>query len=179
MSPEKEPRGFSSLDKDKMRRIARMGGLASRKPLSPAAQARLRGALGYFGITPMEEEFAQLKQAEQQTTPELKVEVYNEKTEQWISIGGVVFNGPDGTISDNTPERRELYIFGIDPVNNCAYIKKSVSGVDVDMPDSHLRGIDSEGFVTVATLNPSEIHKLTVKPDQSSDPRTVRFTYEG
>lgn len=105
----------------------------------------------------------------------LTVEMLRPGTDEWADIGPIALGDPDGTISDNNEGGRDLYLFGVDPVENQGYIKKSTFGVDIT--EGEVRGVDSAGFVTIAALNNGESHELTVRTDTTPDPRTLRFTY--
>lgn len=107
--------------------------------------------------------------------PSMRVEVYNKERQQWTLAGEVKLGDPDGSISSNTTEGRDVYIFGVDPIENQGYIKRSVFGDDE--LDSQKRSISSVGFIAVATLHDSESHEMTVLTDKSTKPRHIRFTY--
>lgn len=107
--------------------------------------------------------------------PQLRVEINNPENGEWVSIPGIQLGDRDGTVSDNTPEGRDIYLFGVDPIENQGYIKRSTAGIDT--AGSSTRLVDSAGFVTVAALQPEESFELTVKTDTSPKPRTLRFTY--
>lgn len=105
----------------------------------------------------------------------LKVEIYNQEVDLWARVCEVGFSDGQGSISDNHAEGRDVYLFGVDPVENQGYIKKSKLGVDFEVA-TH-RSISSAAFVTIAALNAGESHELTVKTDISPEPRRLKFTY--
>lgn len=107
--------------------------------------------------------------------PQLRVELRNPENGEWVSVPGIQLGDRDGTVSDNTAAGRDVYLFGVDPIENQGYIKRSTAGIDT--ADSHTRRVDSAGFVTVAALQPDESYELTVRTDASLEPRTLRFTY--
>lgn len=107
--------------------------------------------------------------------PSLRVEIRNPETGDWFSVQGIQPGDRDGTVSDNTQHGRDVYLFGIDGVENQGYIKRSIAGMDT--ASGSTRRIDSAGFVTVAALKPGEAYELTVKTDASLEPRTLRLTY--
>ncbi len=105
----------------------------------------------------------------------LSVEVKVPKSDDWMALNDVKVGDPDGSISDNQPDGRDIYIFGIDPIENCGYIKKSKLGFDTERADT--RAISSLGFVTIAALAHQESFVLTVQTDKSPETRDLRFTY--
>ncbi len=105
----------------------------------------------------------------------LSVEIKVPKSEDWIALNDVKVGDRDGSLSDNQPDGRNVYIFGVDPIENLGYIKKSELGVDTEQADA--RVVSSLGFVTIAALAHQESFELTVLPDRSPEPRHLRFTY--
>ena len=108
--------------------------------------------------------------------PPLKIEVFDQQTESWRQAGVINPGDPYGSVSDNTDTGRDIYYFGVDSVEGKAFIKKSLSGVDV--VDARLRTISTlAGTSLVASLDPGEQHELTIKTDIGLKPRRVRFTH--
>jgi hypothetical protein len=107
--------------------------------------------------------------------PPLNIELHDSKKDTWTSVGQIKFGDPDGTISDNHKDGRDIYLFGVDPVENQGYIKRSAGGIDI--AEGNTRTVDSLGFVAIAELDPNQSYELTVKTDISSMPRRIKFTY--
>jgi hypothetical protein len=107
--------------------------------------------------------------------PSLRIEVHIED-DQWALAGQIDQGDRDGSMSDNPPEGgRDIYRFGVDPVSNTGYVVREGFGADRDV--SGVREVSSLGTVIVASLHHGESHELTVRPDNSSAPRRIRFTY--
>lgn len=107
--------------------------------------------------------------------PPLRVDVYNPGSDEWIQLKDLGAEDRVGTVSDNTPEGRYIYLFGVDKRENKAFIKKSTTGLDVNIGPN--RVVSSMASVIVASLDLNESHELTVKTDRSKQPRRMRFTY--
>ncbi len=76
--------------------------------------------------------------------PKLTVEMLRPDSKQWADIGPITLGDRDGSISDNHQEGRDIYVFGVDPIENQGYIKKSTFGIDII--EGEERGLDSAGF---------------------------------
>jgi|GEM_PF-2075308 len=107
--------------------------------------------------------------------PSIRLEIKNSRSGEWVHVGAVTLGDPDGSISDNNQAGRDVYLFGVDPIANIGYIKRSESGIDT--ANSKTRSINSAGFVTIAALHHLESHELTVNTDLSTAARCIRFTY--
>ncbi|HSX32670.1 MAG TPA: hypothetical protein VLF43_05395 [Candidatus Saccharimonadales bacterium] len=110
--------------------------------------------------------------------PPLRVEVTVPGEDNWKPLGQLDAGDRFSSLSDNTPDGRSVFIFGINPVDNCAYVKQSEFGVDVTGPNGRTV-IAVGGFTTIATIRNAERYELTVTPDESPGPITFRFSYEG
>lgn len=108
--------------------------------------------------------------------PKLYVEMSPNDGEVWVPIGE---QGPEdryGSVSDvHDDGSSDVYIFGVDPVENVGEIKRSVQGVDV--VSGNTREIDSVDLEEVARLSPGEQHEMTVRPRPSPAAMLIRFTY--
>lgn len=108
--------------------------------------------------------------------PSLHIEIYRQDADKWFLAGQIKPGDPDGSISDNHAAGRDIYLFGVDPINNQGYIKRSESGTDEADPKTRI--IHSVGFSAVAALNPGESYEMTVHTDASEwQARRIRFTY--
>lgn len=107
--------------------------------------------------------------------PSLRIEIGRQNSDEWILAGIIRPGDPDGSISDNHKDGRDIYLFGVDPINNQGYVKRSEFGLDE--ATSEVRIIDSIGFTAVASLDPGESYELAVRTDVSSRQRRVRFRY--
>jgi hypothetical protein len=105
----------------------------------------------------------------------LKIEACPEGSNDWRPLANINLGDKDGTVSDNHTEGRDIYLFGINPLENEGYIKKSKAGIDA--ADPSIRVVSSDGFETVKTLDPDESYELTVTPDRQTRAITFRFTY--
>jgi hypothetical protein len=99
--------------------------------------------------------------------PSLNIEVLVAEPDHWQLIGRIVLGNPDGSISDNHDGGRDIYLFGVDPIENQGYVKRSKVGID--RVTEKTRAISSLGFTTVAALNDGESHTITVKTDKSPE----------
>lgn len=107
--------------------------------------------------------------------PPLRIELHNPVNEQWVPVGELQPGDPDGSISDNHANGRDVYIFGVDPIEDRAYIKKSAYGIDT--AEALTRAINTSHFIEVTYLACGESHDMEVKTDISSHPRKIRLTY--
>lgn len=107
--------------------------------------------------------------------PSLRVELQIPNTDEWTRLNDIRLGDRDGTVSDNHETGRDVFLFGVDPIENQGYVKKSVLGVDAT--ESSTRMVSSAGFVTIAALETGESYELTVHTDKSPEPRRLRFTY--
>lgn len=107
----------------------------------------------------------------------LRIERYVPDNETWAHVGDINPGDSDASMSANNPDgTRDVYLFGVDMLKRQGFIKKSIAGIDE--ANSETRVIDSLGFVTVATLNPSENYEIATVTDKSQgEQRKIRFTY--
>lgn len=79
----------------------------------------------------------------------------------------------EDSLSDNTPEGRDIYVFGINEADDYAYINKieTERQTDQDNPVQHL------GYIAVTTLADTESYAFDIQTDVHPEPQTVRFTY--
>jgi hypothetical protein len=107
--------------------------------------------------------------------PALKLELKNPGSEEWIHISSLHLGDNDGSVSDNHLGGRDVYVFGIDDVENQGYVKKSIIGMD-EVTDT-VRKLTTAGLVIVAALGMDESYELTVRTDKTPEPRTIKLTY--
>ena len=107
----------------------------------------------------------------------IRIERFIPNTDTWVHMGDVNRGDPNASISANNSDgTRDLYMFGVDGENQQGYIKKSIAGFDE--ADSEIRVTYSLGFITVATLNPSDSYEIEIITDKSrGELRRIRFVY--
>lgn len=96
--------------------------------------------------------------------------------QEWSQVGELHPGDPYGSISDQHDDgSRDVYIFGVDPVDNVGEVKRSIGGVDIETEKT--REISSIGLELVARLNPGEHHEMMIKTRRSAGAMLIRFMY--
>ncbi|MFA5258997.1 MAG: hypothetical protein WC979_08205 [Candidatus Pacearchaeota archaeon] len=106
----------------------------------------------------------------------LRLEIYVEGN--WRKVGELLPGDRPGSISDNNPEegKRDVYLFQCEPLNRRSVIYRSKGGLDFDV--EHLRVTDTAGLEEIKELTHAQpTYELTVKTDQSTTKRRIRFTH--
>ncbi len=93
----------------------------------------------------------------------------------WTPAYSVASGDPPGSLSNNSPGGRDMYIFGVDPLVNEGYIARFDKGEGTQASSAQL--VASAGYIAIARLGIGESHELAVVTDISGDPRHIRFTY--
>lgn len=91
--------------------------------------------------------------------------------QDWVEAGRLGPGDPAGSMSNNTAEARELYVFGLTATG--ATIWRSDLGLDMEV--GPYRSVTSARSTVVADLVLGDSFEMTVKTDQSSAPRHLRF----
>ena len=110
--------------------------------------------------------------------PPLEFEVHNQQAKQWAKIGDIKPNDRPGSISDNTPQGRQVYLFSCKKDDSGSIIYRSKFGMDVDLSDTARLINNLTGFETVKELTRGQSFEITVKTDRSPEPRKIRFTHK-
>ena len=105
----------------------------------------------------------------------LVLKVRGEKGE-WHQIGMLRPGDLPGSISDNRPERRDLYMFTCSEDDSRAEILKAKAGIDAEY-DTVREIINLNGFDTVKTLRKGEAHELEITRANGGK-AMLRFVYE-
>ena len=108
----------------------------------------------------------------------LELEVQNQQTKQWTKAGEVKPGDRPGSISDNTQQGRQVYLFSCKSDDSGSIIYRSKFGVDVDLSNTTRLVENLTGFETVKELIRGESFEITVKTDRSPEPRKIRFTHK-
>lgn len=96
--------------------------------------------------------------------------------EEWSTVVELGPGDRYGSISDQHNDgSRDVYSFGVDPVDNVGEVKRSKGGVDIEVVGDRL--IHSEGLESVARLNPGENYEMEIKSPRSPAAMLIRFTY--
>lgn len=110
--------------------------------------------------------------------PPLEIETQHPQTKSWIKIGEVKTGDSPGTISDNTPQGRQIYLFSCKDDDSGSVIYRSKFGMDVDLSNTSRLVNNLTGFETVKELSKGESFEMTIKTDRSPEPRDIRFTHK-
>ena len=110
--------------------------------------------------------------------PPLELEIQNQQTKQWAKIGEIKPSDRPGSISDNTPQGRQIYLFSCKDDDSGAIIYRSKFGTDVDLSNTVRSVSNLTGFETVKELKKGESYERSVKTDQSSESRRIKFTHK-
>lgn len=156
---------MSNQGKPRYRKIGSMGGT---EQMSPRAREALQSILQKLGEGPVAHESA--------PRGAVKVEVYSADDDSWTVTGAVEAGGDPGSFPSNEGDKRDVYVFGVDDIDNVGYIKRSIFGLD-DATDRE-RIIDPSGFEVVSILRPGDSYEMTIQTDVSPAPSQVRFTYD-
>ncbi len=89
---------------------------------------------------------------------------------------GVVALGRSGSVSDNNPGRRDVYIFQCMADDSKSVLYRSKQGIDMGIGD--FREVISTGAEVVKELRKGESYEMSLKTDKSTEPMRIRFTHE-
>lgn len=95
---------------------------------------------------------------------------------RWIVVGTLMPGQPSGSVSNNTPEGRDIYLFACLEDGSKSVIHKSDMGVDIET--AQVREIvNLTGFSVVKELREGETYEMDIRSDQSPETRHIRFTH--
>lgn len=108
--------------------------------------------------------------------PHLKVEAAIPKTDplEWRLVDDLQLGDRDGVVYNNVRERREIFLFGIDPFENRGYILRSEA--DIDIGNINSATVHAMGLLTMASLDPGQSFELSITGLETPH-MTLRFTY--
>ncbi|MDP2638101.1 MAG: hypothetical protein Q8P26_03500 [Candidatus Levybacteria bacterium] len=109
--------------------------------------------------------------------PPLEIRMQHPLTEQWIKFGEVKPEDRPGSISDNTSQGRQIYLFSCKDDDSGSTIYRSKLGIDVDLSDTVRLVNNLTGFETVKDLSKGESFEIIVKTDRSKESRNIKFTH--
>lgn len=96
--------------------------------------------------------------------------------EKWSPVGELHSGDQYGSISDQHDDgSSDIYIFGVNPVENVGEVKRSIGGIDIETGET--REVKSVGLELVASLDLGEHYDMTIKTRRSSGAMLLRFTY--
>lgn len=101
------------------------------------------------------------------------LEVYDK--DRWVTVGCMLPGERPGSVSDNQPRGRDVYIFECALDDSRSMLYRSRFGIDMD--DSSTRRIDAAGREVVKELVKGESYETTIKTDKSPEPRRIRFRH--
>ena len=107
----------------------------------------------------------------------LKLDVYNPNSNNWINIGNLNPGDLPGSVSDNRPGKREVYIFECKQDNSKSVIYCSRSGIDAETGDARI--INTSGVDVIKELKNGETYEMKIRTDKSLEGRLIRFTHLG
>ena len=93
----------------------------------------------------------------------------------WVDLATLKPGDNPGSISDNLPEKRELYVFKCSGDDLYSVLLRSKQGIDVESQSA--RVILSKDFETVRTLRKGDTHDLGVVA-QDGTLKLLRFKHE-
>jgi hypothetical protein len=106
----------------------------------------------------------------------LLLEVFHEERGQWLPVAEQRPGAPPGTLSDHTPQGRQLYLAVLAPDGSSAEVRQVAPGLDVEVGPGGVGRLVSGGEGTVlATLAPGASYERTVTTDRMPAPRRVRW----
>jgi hypothetical protein len=107
----------------------------------------------------------------------LHIEAINPVTQQSQLVGVLKPGDRPGSVSQNLPDGgREIYLFQCMPDNSSSKIQKSKGGMDI--ANSQMREIVTEGLQDVVILRENESYTLTLFTDISSVRGIMQFTHK-
>jgi hypothetical protein len=106
----------------------------------------------------------------------LRLEAFNSYEDTWKLVGELQPGDAYASISDTTADGRDVYIFGVNAIEDKGEIKKSRFGIDIES-GTERKIHDLAGLMAVAALSDGERFEMTVHTDKSPEPRKLRFTY--
>ena len=107
--------------------------------------------------------------------PPLFVEMRPKGSNTWIKMPTLGPNDRPGSLSDNKPKRRDIYIFGCSPDDTFSRILRPKAGVDVEV--GGIRAFSStEPFDFVEMLRKGDSYELEIKSPSGKEV-TFRFKH--
>ena len=97
---------------------------------------------------------------------------------QWVKAGEVKPGDRHGSISDNTPQGRQIYLFSCNADDSGSVIYRSKLGLDIDLSNTARIVENLTGFEAVKEISKGESFEMTVKTDRNPEPRHIRFTHK-
>ena len=108
--------------------------------------------------------------------PHLKVEaaIPNTDPPEWRLVDDLQLGDKDGVVYNDGRGGREIFLFGIDPLENKGYILRSESDVGIDQINPTT--VHAMGLLTMASLDPGQSYELSITGLKAPH-MTLRFTY--
>lgn len=110
--------------------------------------------------------------------PPLHIEVFNPGNKEWVRAGEVHPTDPKGSMSDNKPNGRDVYIFECAKDDSKSTIYRSGLGIDIEVGKFREISMDASRLEIVKELKDGESFEIEVKTDRSPEKRKIRFTHK-